>query len=312
LSDPASWKWRLCSAPRRAGSVSAAAFRPDGSGAVALGPNGLLRWEGDDWSAWQPALGFDVADVRGMEWLSPGELLVFGGRGLAARLVPGSGGSGTAVELWSLPDSSITLLGAFADPQGHVVTLVGERPAPPAVRGGGQAVTMGTVAQFARGKLMLVADAPMCARLRAVTRLRAGEIVACGDWGALVRLELGVSVHAGSICSGHLHAIAALRNGGALTVGAGGHALVLSPRLEAQLEAVQTTRDLRALAVDSSGVPWAGSAQARLLRREARGWVRMSGELGLSSSVIALWVAAAAVRAICDDGAVIEGTVTSE
>ncbi|MDP9036453.1 MAG: serine/threonine protein kinase [Myxococcota bacterium] len=310
--DPASWKWRLCSGPRCAGFVTAAAFRADGSGAFGLGPNGLLRWDGENWSTSQPALGFDVADVRGMEWLTPAELLVFGAHGLAARLVPTScGSSEAAAQLWNLPDSGVTLLGAFADPQGHMVTLVGERPAPPGLRGGGQAVTMGTIAQFARGKLMLVADAPTCARLRAVTRLRAGEIVACGDWGALVRLELGAAVHAGSICDGHLHAIAALANGGALTVGAGGHALSLSPRLEAQLEAVQTTRDLRALAFDPSGAPWAGSAQARLLRREARGWVRMSSELGLSSSVIALWAAAAAIRAICDDGAVIEGTVTS-
>jgi hypothetical protein len=35
----------------------------------------------------------------------------------------------------------------------------------------------------------------------------------------------------------------------------------------------------------------------------------MSGELGLQSSVVALWAAPRTVRAICDDGAVIEGIV---
>jgi hypothetical protein len=35
----------------------------------------------------------------------------------------------------------------------------------------------------------------------------------------------------------------------------------------------------------------------------------MSGELGLQSSVVALHAAVRTVRAICDDGAVIEGIV---
>jgi hypothetical protein len=33
----------------------------------------------------------------------------------------------------------------------------------------------------------------------------------------------------------------------------------------------------------------------------------MSGELGLASDVVALWANATFVRAVCDDGAVIEG-----
>jgi len=143
----------------------------------------------------------------------------------------------------------------------------------------------------------------------------------------------------GSICGGHLNAIVASGEG-AITVGAGGHALSLSRGMLAQLEAVQTTRDLLSLAVDSNGTAWAGSAQTRLLRRSraagngqeaapataARGphagqpgstgqggeWVRMSAELGLSSSVVALWATPRMVRAICDDGAVIEGTVPDD
>ncbi|MEO7113756.1 MAG: hypothetical protein ABI183_25175, partial [Polyangiaceae bacterium] len=74
-----------------------------------------------------------------------------------------------------------------------------------------------------------------------------------------------------------------------------------------QLEAVQTTRDLHSLAISEDGVVWAGAAQARILRRSADGWTRMSGEFGIASSVLAIWASPRLVRAVCDDGAVIEG-----
>jgi serine/threonine-protein kinase len=310
LSNPAAWTWRVRVPPVRAGAAKSAAFDASGEAAVAIGSAGLLRWDGAGWTQVALPPELDVRLLRGMTWLRPGEILLYGARSTAVRLVPGSG-----IEPWQMPDLEVTFLGAHADPQG-TVTLVGERPARRAVRGGGQATTMGTIAQFARGKLTLVSDASACARLRAATRLRSGVVVACGDWGAIVRLELGVAEHVGSVCGGHLHAIAAMPDGGALTVGAGGHALSLSPRLQAQLEAVQTTRDLLSLAVDcnaNGACAWAGSAQARLLRRTptaGSSWVRMSGELGLQSSVVALWVTPRAVRAICDDGAVVEGIVS--
>jgi hypothetical protein len=271
---------------------------------VAIGPTGLVRWEGAAWTRLSLGQELDPRTVRGLAWLQPGELVVWGARGLGARLVPGG-----ALEPWEFPDAESTFLGAHVDAQSGVVTLVGERPARKAVRGGGQASTMGTIAQLARGKLTLLTDASTTARLRGVTRLRSGAVVACGDWGSIVRLEMGVPEHVGSICGGHLNAIAALNDGGAVTVGAGGHALSMPPTLQAQLEAVQTTRDLLALTTDPSGVAWSGSAQARVLRRTAGSWVRMSGELGLQSSVVALWAAQRTVRAICDDGAVVEGIV---
>jgi eukaryotic-like serine/threonine-protein kinase len=305
LANPASWKWRVCVLPVAAGSVRAAAFDAAGEQAVTVGPAGLLRWEGPTWTP-VPATGLDARRVRGLLWLSASELLLYGTQGLAVHLA-----SGGALETWEVGDREITFLGAHADPQARAVTMVGERPARKAVRCGGQTLTMGTLAQFTRGKLTLLADAPSSARLRGVTRMRAGAIVACGDWGDIVRLEMGVADRVGSVCGGHLHAIASVGDSGAVTVGAGGHALLLSPGLQAQLEAVQTTRDLLALAVDPSGVAWAGSAQARLLRRTAGSWVRMSGELGLSSSsVVAVWAASRTVRAICDDGAIIEGAVS--
>ncbi|HEY8039532.1 MAG TPA: serine/threonine-protein kinase [Polyangiaceae bacterium] len=303
LASPAAWKWRVCVPSVRAGAVRTAAFDAGGEAAVAIGATGIVRWEGAAWTRLSSTPELDARGVRGLAWLRAGELVAYGARGLAARLVPGG-----ALETWELADQEVTFLGANVDPQGTTVTLVGERPARRAVRGGGQSSTMGMIAQFARGKLTLLAEAPSSARLRGVTRLRSGNVVACGDWGAVVRLEMGVPEHVGSICGGHLNAIAAVGDG-AVTVGAGGHALSLSARLQAQLEAVQTTRDLLALAVDAAGVAWSGSAQARLLRRTAGSWVRMSGELGLQSSVVALWAAPRTVRAICDDGAVIEGIV---
>jgi serine/threonine protein kinase len=299
---PAVWTWRVRVPPLGSSAARSAMFDPRGEAAVALGDGGFVLWEGSGWTRPSPPPEIDARAIRGLAWLRSGEIVLFGARGFAGRLVLGAG-----LETWAQPDHEVTFLGAHVDPPGTTVTLVGERPerAPP--RGGLQAGTTAAVAQFARGKLMFLSGVMGCARLRGVARLRSGEIVACGDWGAIVRVELGVPHHVGSVCGGHLNAISALVAGGAITIGAGGHALSLSPRLEAQLEAVQTTRDLLVLAIDSDGVAWAGSAQARLLRRTAGSWVRMSTELGLSSSVVALWAAPRTVRAICDDGAIIEG-----
>jgi len=138
-----------------------------------------------------------------------------------------------------------------------------------------------------------------------------------------VRIELGVVEHCGTICGGHLHAIARMPDGGGLTVGAGGHALSLTTRLEAKLEAVQTTKDLVSLVVTDDGQAWAGSTQARLLRRTAPSgaqpsWVRMNksaepNQGGAPSSTmiaIATLQSGTSIRAIGDDGGVVEGRVT--
>jgi serine/threonine protein kinase len=302
---PASWSWRVRSPALSPAAARAALFDPGGEAAIAVGDGGILFWEGSGWTAPPWASKIEGRGVRGLAWLRPGELVVFGARGLAACLAPSAG-----LERWDLADRELTFLGAHVDAPGTTVTLVGERPARGAAGGSAGPKSIGVVTQFVRGQLTLLSEVAACRRLRAVTRLRAGEIVACGDFGAVVRVELGVAHHVGSICGGHLNAVAPLAAGGAIAVGAGGHALSLSSRLKAQLEGVQTTRDLTALAVDSGGVAWAGSAHARLLRRTPGSWVRMSAELGLSSSVVALWIAPSVVRAICDDGAIVEGTVS--
>ena len=245
--------------------------------------------------------------LRGLRWMRDGSVLLFGEGGFVARHVLGG-----STAIWRVPDPEITFLGALAEESG-LTTLVGERPyrgtAPRTVPG----ATAGVVTQFTGDRVTVVGDAINCSRLRAVARLTSGQLVACGDWGALVRVELGVIEHVGTICGGHLLAIAPLPGGGAITVGVGGHALSLSATLEAQLEAVQTTRDLLAVTTTEEGQAWAGSAQARLLRRSslspAKSWIRMSGDLGVTSSMIAVASTPSTVRAIGDDGAVVEGRI---
>jgi serine/threonine-protein kinase len=302
LANPVAWSWGVKAVSLHPGAVRFAVFEPAGDGAIAIGARGFIRWQGPSWTHLS-IKEVDEQAIQGLAWLGPNDLLVFGSRGIVTRVTPGA-----PPERWHVPDEEVTFLGGHVDGQG-TVTLVGEKHAPRATRGGAPATTMGVMAQFVRGRLSVIANAPMCSRLRGVTRLRSGVLLGCGDWGAIVRFELGVAEAVTSACTGHLYAIAALEDGGAVAVGAGAHAIAISSTLRAQLEGVQTTRDLCSLAVDANGAAWTGSAQARLLRRTQGGWVRMSGELGLQSSVVALTTTPRSVRAICDDGAVIEGSV---
>ncbi len=301
-SNPAAWAWRVVTRPIRAGLVSTASFSQDGELAVGSGSTGLARWERGSWAGLALPTGIDPRAVRGVRLTAGGDLLVFGDRSLGARL----GQRGT-VEMWNIPDRELTFLGAHADETG-VVTLVGERPLRRSSTASGESI--GCVAQVAQGRVAFVTDAPASNRLRAVTRFAGGPIIACGDWGSLVRIDGPTVDHVGSICRGHLVAIEALPEGGAVTVGAGGHALYVSPRLDATLEAVQTTRDLLALTIGRDGSAWAGAAQARLLRRTSESWVRMSGDVGITPSVVAIWASERIVRAICDDGALLEGRLS--
>jgi hypothetical protein len=250
--------------------------------------------------------------LRGLRAMRDGSVLIFGESGLVARHVIGG-----TTNIWRVPDPEITFLGALCEDNG-TTTLVGERPYRGSVTRSVQGNTAGVVTQFVGDRVNVVGDALNCARLRAVARIGgatgASQLVACGDWGVLVRIEMGVVEHVGSICNGHLLAISATPEGGALTVGAGGHALYINAKLEAQLEAVQTTRDILSLTVTDDGVGWAGSAQARLLRRSnlsgAHSWVRMSGDIGVTSSMVAVCANARTIRGIGDDGAVVEGRIT--
>jgi serine/threonine-protein kinase len=287
--------------PIRPGLVRGATFGPDGQSAVGTGPTALARWERGTWAGLALPPQVDVRLVRGVRFLSRGELLLFGDRSLAARL------GASVAEVWSFPDQELTFSAAHVDADG-TITLVGERPLRRAAAAPQESI--GAAAQVSGPRVVFVADAPTCTRLNGVTRLKTGGLVAVGDWGNLARIEGAAIERAGAICQGHLAAIVATDDGGAVTVGAGGHALRLSPRLEPTLEAVQTTRDLGALALGPDGVAWAGAAQARLLRRTPDAWVRISGDVGITPSIVSIWASDRLVRAICDDAAVIEWRLT--
>lgn len=300
-STPAAWMWKVLTPPLGPHALRSVVFETNGETALAIAASGLLRWERSAWSSLPLAPQFPRNAVRGLRSLRDGGVLLFGDSGLVARAAPGG-----AVTVWRVPDPEITFHGALVEPNG-TTTLVGERPYRGAAVRAAPGGTAGVFAQFSGDRIAVVGDAINCTRLRAVTRLTSGLLVACGEWGALVRVELGVADYVGSICAGHLLAIAPLPDGGAVTVGVGGHALSLSPKLEAQLEAVQTTRDLLALATTDDGQAWAGSALARLLRRSNGSWLRMSPDIGLTSNMVALSIGPRTVRAIGDDGVVVEG-----
>lgn len=302
-ANPAAWAWTILTAPLAPQAIRGAYFHPSGDAAIAMSGSGLMRWERGAWSPTTLPAHVPRGAVRGARWLPDGSVLLFGEGSLVARVAQNGSAS-----LWRVPDPEITFLGALTEASG-TTTLVGERPYRGSVARSVPGTTAGVVAQFNGDRVTVVSDAINCARLRGIARLRDGALVACGDWGAIVRVELGVVEHVGSICGGHLSCIAPMPDGGAVTVGVGGHALSLSPRLEAQLEAVQTTRDLLSLSTTDDSQAWAGSAQARLLRRSTGGWVRMSGDIGVSSSMIAIAAQSRSVRAVGDDGAVVEGRI---
>jgi len=303
-ATPAAWQWTVLTTALAPSSIRGAVFRPTGDAAVAVSSTGLIRWERGAWMPGSLPAHVPRTSIRGLRWLGDGSVLFFGEKGLVGRVAPNG-----AANLWRVPDTEITFLGAHSD-AGGTTTLVGERPYRGAAARSVPGATAGVVAQFSGDRVTVVSDAINTTRLRAVTRLSSGLLVACGDWGTIVRIELGVVEHVGSICGGHLACISPLPDGGAVTVGVGGHALSLTAKLEAQLEAVQTTRDLLSLSTTEDGQAWAGSAVARILRRSTAatpGWVRMSGDIGVTSSMIEVWASPRSVRAIGDDGTVVEG-----
>lgn len=302
-SIPTSWIWRVPTRPIAASVVRAAAFSPDGSSAIGIGPGGLARWDHGAWVGISLPGSLDARLIRSIRRLRGGDIILVGEKGTAVRIAP----SGKH-ETWTLPDREMNINGVHVDERAGVATLVGDRTSRhPAIGRAPAAPTVGAIVQLTDGRVSFASDIVGSQRLRAVSRLVGGAMVACGDWGVIARMEAGGAELVGNICSGHLLAIEPLADGGAVTVGAGGHALHLTSRLDAHLEAVQTTRDLCSVAISDDGAVWAGAAQARILRRSNESWTRMSGEFGLASSVLAIWAGTRLVRAVCDDGAVIEG-----
>ncbi len=295
-SNPALWAWRILTPSIKPDVIRAAAFSDDGQTGVGIGAAGLARWERSQWVGVSLPPGFDPARVRGVVSLGRGEALLCGTSGLLLRLTASG-----ACEVMSVPDAEATLCAAHFD--GHsTIVVVGERP--DRVQ---RNERVGFVVEYQGHRITSTNDIARTTRLRAVTRLMSGSYAAVGDAGALVRIERAGLTYRGSMCHGELLAMAATPDGGAFAVGTGGHAFSLVPSLDWHLEAVQTTADLTSVCSMADGTGWAGAHKARIVRRTGDSWVRMSGELGVSAAVVAIWAGPRMVRGLCTDGAIIEG-----
>lgn len=300
-SNPSLWTWRVATQPVKEDVVRGVSMGADNGGCVAIGPAGLARWERGQWLGVALPGGFDPRRARGVTRMPNGDYLIFGDLGLALHLAP----SGAHAVL-TTADPDATYHGAHVDPDG-TITLVGDRPSRSSVHRTTTTDRVGVVVQYQQGRLAMMADVPPAGRLRAVTRTTNALIVACGESGAMVRVHQNMAEFVGTVCTGDLAAIAPLLDGQIVAVGSGGHALTMNAAFATKLEAVQTTRDLLCVGVTTEGTCWAGAQQARLLRRTGDSWVRMSGELGLSASIVGIGCTSRAVIAVCTDGGVIEG-----
>jgi hypothetical protein len=239
--------------------------------------------------------------VRAIRAIGPDSFLLLGAGGLVAHVAL----DGTCA-FWALephagaPIASAELTFYDALPEADGAILVGERP--------GASGTVGVLARARHGGVRIVVPGMATARLRSIARAPTGALFAVGA-GRIVVFERDAISAIAEIAPGELHGVAVVDDG-VLVVGAGAYAFNVNRALRAQLEEVQTTADLVALAA-SDGVGWAGSNRgARILRRSQGGvWTRMTGNLGSEAGVIALTVIEGQLRAILDDGTFITGVL---
>ncbi len=292
------WMWRVRTPAIGLGAARVASIAPAGATAIAVGASGLLRWDGDNWRPIAGAEAIDPARIRGIV-CGDVDALVVGELSLAAR-IRGTGGVAT----WSAAAPDITHLAARLDPDG-TATLVGERPD----HRGGASPTHATVVLATESSAPRIIDVARYARLRSVARVGPRTLIACGDAGALVAIVDGGIAQTAMASAADLNAIAALPDGSAVVAGKGGYVFQVWTDVQFRLEAIQTTRDLWAVAVGPDGTAWAAGDQARVLRRGSSGWVRVGADIPGARTIIALWAGQLRMLAICDDGAVLEGSL---
>lgn len=287
----AMWRWKVVTAGG-VGPLRAASF---GGGGVlmALGPNGLLRWSGTSWSAFAMRQWVDLTTVRALAVGAHGDAYLAGEPALALRVTPGG-----AAAAWNFADPRLSLVAAYAPARGATPLVAGARSGerPCAI-----------VAELSEPIRLF--EAPGVPRLRGVTRVASGAVMACGEGGTIVTFAADAPPSSVSLCAAPLYAIAPLSDGSAVVCGGGGFVFQVWPDGRQRLEPIQTTRDLFALAVDEQGAAWAGGAAARLLRRRAAGWTREAQDFAHGATVIAITASATRVLAACDDGLVIEGSL---
>jgi serine/threonine protein kinase len=270
-------------------SVRGALVGADGS-MIAVGPTGFCRWDGARWTDLPLPAGIEPRAVRGMARTWDHRVVVVGDRGLAAALAA----SGLPEPL-TTPLTDLCFHGAWCERDGSVV-LVGERISRPA----------GALVHASVGEPPRIRYVDWTPRLRSICRLRDGTMVACGDAGALLRVEPTGYTPIPWERTGHLFAISARPEGGASVVGTGGHALSVSDRFAVQLEAVQTTRDLLAVTIGADGAMWAAAAAGRVLRRNRGVWERIPTDPSISCRFVVIGPTNSGLVALGEDGVVIE------
>jgi len=289
------YAFRLLGSLPRKDQLKSAVIASDGKGAFALGALGVYRWDGSSWPVLPTPAWLDVAALRGVAELPNASLLLFGDLGTVAIL----SSSGDA-QPWRLTDDDVELRGALVERTG--IVMVGRRRSRPE----------GLCVEAIFGRAPSVRTIETTATLHGVTRMASGALVACGDDGALARIDVSTPAAIPWGRTGHLMAIAPRPDGGAFAVGTGGHALALSPNFQATLETVQTTRDLISVAVAQNGSAWAGATDGRVLQRRGTTWARvpLDVDADAKAAILAVKPLLGSVVILVSDGQVLEGRLS--
>jgi serine/threonine protein kinase len=296
LESPGRFAFRTLGGLAQKDVVRSAAITPHGE-TFALGELGIYRWTRTSWAIVPLPGWLDPSVLHGLAILPDSALLVFGGRGTIVTL----GANGDA-RPWRLSDDDVELRGSMVERTG--IVLVGRR----------RSASKGVYVDAPLGRPPTIRTIESTSTLHAVTRLAGGALIACGDDGALARIDIPTAAAIPWSRTGHLLAIASRSDGGAFAVGSGGHALALSPNLQANLEPVQTTRDLVSVAVGRDGTAWAGATERRVLQRRGTTWARVPLEADADDKTAILAVQPlldSSVLVVASDGQVLEGRMTS-
>ncbi len=287
--------WSVVTTSVGAGVFRAVGVSLDGSWAIGAGPGGVGRWGRGGWTAFDAGRAIDPHLIRVVSISADDDVMLAGDGPLVVAVTP------TGSALTTRFEGNPVFCSGFLDSNGGM-TLAG------GVFVDGK--VCGVIAQTSPrpgGTLApRVYRIPESGPLRGVVRFET-DVLACGDAGSLVLLRPTGAKHV-SACDATLNAVIAVGDGTAAAVGVGGHALRVWPSLETQLESIQTTRALQALARSPDGVIWTAGAACRVLFRDQGSWTRVGAVGGADSvTIVALRATDTHVLAFCDDGTVLEG-----
>lgn len=294
--DLRAWTFRLASPGSHGAVVRDAVFSEDLSEVTTLGNAGLVHWARGGWTSVPLAIGLGPHDLRAMQ-RTPNGVLVFAGEGgLVAFMHPGG-----AWDVRRYPDPDVVFHAVASDPSGQLVFAAGARAS--------------------RGHAMLVEvlpngfrrtfEVPDVGAIRSLAFFDERTVFACGDAGALVRIDDAGLTRIPWERSGHLRAIVAGPRA-VYAVGTGGHALSVAahPNERTEIEKVGTTQDLLGLAIAPDGAPWSCSANARILRRDVTGaWRRVPVELPVQCNLVRIAPRADRLMVIGEDASIVEGVL---